>query len=200
MRSLNIRLGRLARFAGVAIALSLTLSSCRLGNRDQTESSPDVPISIENLSNNQKLVENTAKQIRLTIPSSWETVETLRPDADIYTANEPDNMYVLVLADNRSNTVEQFDLSDNASQYRRVLARQLDGYDSQTATSITSVNGQPAEQYEIRGEIDGTAVVYIHTTIRSDDNYYQVVGWTRADQYEARRQELQQVITSFRGV
>lgn len=200
MRSLNIRFGRLARFAGVAIALTLTLSSCRLRSRGQTDSPEDSPITIENLSNNQKLVANEPKGIRLTIPNQWETVEGLRPDADMYIANEPDNMYVLVLADNRSDTVEEFDLSDNASQYRRVLARQLDDFDGQTATSVTSVNGQPAEQYEIRGEIDGTPVVYIHTTVRGDENYYQVVGWTRADQYDTRREELQNVITSFKGV
>ncbi|MEM8808293.1 MAG: hypothetical protein AAGF01_19915 [Cyanobacteria bacterium P01_G01_bin.38] len=189
----------MASFTAIAIALSLTASGCRLRN-NSTESEPNSAITIENLENNQTLVRNEPKGIQLITPNSWEQVDSLRPDADIYIANEPENTYVMVLVDNLSATVQQFTLSDNASQYRRVLVDQLDTYNGQTATSITSVNGQPAEQYEIRGEIDGTAVVYVHTTIRGEENYYQVVGWTRDDQYDARRQELQQVITSFRGV
>ena len=70
----------------------------------------------------------------------------------------------------------------------------------QTATNVTEVNGKDAVQYEIRGQVDGTAVVYLHTTVRGDENYYQVVGWTRADAFNRYRDELQQVITSFRGV
>ncbi|MEM9903457.1 MAG: hypothetical protein AAF921_00310 [Cyanobacteria bacterium P01_D01_bin.44] len=200
MGFLNIRFGsRLGSFTAVAIALSLTASGCRPGN-NSAESELNSAITLENLENNQTLVRNEPKGIQLITPNSWEQVDNLRPDADIYIANEPENTYVMVLVDSLSATVQQFTLSDNASQYRRVLVDQLDTYNGQTATSITSVNGQPAEQYEIRGEIDGTAIVYVHTTIRGEENYYQVVGWTRDDQYDARRQELQQVITSFRGV
>ena len=200
MQSLNSRYLGLAKLALGAIALSLSISSCNWFRSDnQTGDEVGPTISVQELSNNQKLLENESRGVRLTIPEDWETIGHLRPDADIYTANERENMYVLVLADNRNETVEQFTLADHASLYRRVLAGQLDRNEGQVPTQITSVNGQAAEQYEIRGQIDGTPIVYIHTTISGAENYYQVIGWTHADQYDERIDELRNVIESFRG-
>ena len=181
------------------LLLSLALSSCNFRRNPQDIIDAVDNISVETLTDNQKLIENSAKGLRITVPSSWTKVETLRPDADLYAADETEGLYVLVLADNKDSLVGQFSLEDNSSQYRRILARQLDSYDSQVATDLTSVNGQEAIQYEIRGEIEDTPIVYLHTTIRGDSNYYQVIGWTRADQYDTQQTTLQGVIASFKG-
>jgi hypothetical protein len=178
------------------VVLGLMAGGC--GFRQKTQELIN-SVSVENLTNDQKLIENQDKGIRLTVPSSWTTVETLRPDADIYAANEAEALYVLVLADDQSSLVGQFSLEDNASQYRRLLARQLDRYDRQTPTDLNAVNGQAAVQYEIRGQIEGVDIVYLHTTIKGEAHYYQVIGWTRADRYEAQKSALETVITSFRG-
>ncbi|MEO1591013.1 MAG: hypothetical protein AAFU71_06945 [Cyanobacteria bacterium J06632_22] len=186
---------------GPTIALGLTLlglGGCFLRPDSSTESTPE-SITTAPLSGDSQLVENTTENLRITIPNTWETVDLLRPDADIYVADQDAALYVLVLADDKDTLVGDFSLEDNSSQYRRVLARQLNE-PVQTATSVTKVNGKDAVQYEIRGQVDGTAVVYLHTTVRGDENYYQVVGWTRADEFNNRRDELQEVITSFRGV
>lgn len=157
-------------------------------------------ITVEKLANNQLLLENTAEGIRLTVPNSWETVTSLRPDADLYAANDAEDLYVMVLAEPQDNVLAQFSVADNASQYRRMLTRQLDAYRDQAPTAVTSINGLEAIQYEIRGEVDGIPVVYLHTTVQGRQNYYQVIGWTRADQYSDRKAALQEVIGSFRGV
>ncbi len=187
------------RMIGKTVALGLLvlgLSGCFL--RPNRNSETVESVTTEPLSGDSQLVENTTENLRITVPNSWETVDLLRPDADIYVADQDADMYVLVLADDKDTLVGDFSLEDNSSQYRRVLARQL-SEPVQTATSVTEVNGQDAVQYEIRGQVDGVAVVYLHTTIRGDENYYQVVGWTRADEFNGRRDELQEVITSFRG-
>ncbi|NEP16546.1 MAG: hypothetical protein F6J97_06515 [Leptolyngbya sp. SIO4C1] len=187
----------MTQIGAIALILGLTIGSCflRPGGNSETVS----PVSIEDLSDGQKLITNESEGIRLTIPEGWELVEELRPDADIYAANEPENMYVMVLADDEDSLIGEFDLADNARQYRSIIVRQLDQYEGQTPTSVTSVNGQPAEQYEIRGQIDNTPIVYLHTTIRGEANYYQVVGWTRADRYETAQRQLQDVVETFRG-
>lgn len=183
----------------VTLGLALVaLSGCFLRPDSGTDSAADA-LTTEALSGNSQLVENTTENLRITVPNSWETVELLRPDADIYVANQAENLYVLVLADDKNTLVGDFSLADNSSQYRRVLARQM-SEPVQTVTNVTKVNGKDAVQYEIRGQVDGVSVVYLHTTVRGDENYYQVVGWTHADEFTNRRDELQDVITSFKGV
>lgn len=174
----------------------VALGGCFL--RPNADEAPE-SVTTAPLSGDSQLVENTTENLRITIPNTWETVDVLRPDADIYVADQDANLYVLVLADDKDTLVGDFSLEDNSSQYRRILARQL-SEPVQTATNVTKVNGKDAVQYEIRGQVDGTSVVYLHTTVRGDENYYQVVGWTRADEFNSRRSELEEVITSFRGV
>jgi hypothetical protein len=199
MRGAKMKL--IQRLSLLSLVLTgLLTNSCALRSRTATEvSNTNNPVSVQNLSATAKLVENTTQGVRLTIPSNWETVENWRPDADLYAANPNEDMYVLVLVDPKDSLVSQFSLEDNAFEYRRNLVRQLDSFGSQTVTDLTSVNGKPAVQYEIKGQIAGAAVVYLHTTVLGDKNYYQVVGWTRADQYNSRKTNLQNVITTFRG-
>jgi hypothetical protein len=181
----------------IGIALIGLTSGC-LG-----ENSPPVEngnVTVETLSNDQLLLDNMARGVRLTVPGSWAPATSLRPDAELYAANVDEDLYVMVLADPQDSAVSEFSLTDNASLYRRILARQLDRYTDQRPTTVTSINGLPAIQYEIRGEVEGTPVVYLHTTVQGQQNYYQVIGWTRADQYASRKATLQQVIGSFRGV
>ena len=190
--------GAVSRTLLVAIAL-LMLNGCFLRANRTDDGATIESVTTEPLSGDRQLVENTTEQLRITIPNSWETVDLLRPDADIYVADEDSGLYVMVLADDKETLVGDFSLEDNSSQYRRVLARQL-SEPVQDATSVTSVNGKDAIQYDIRGQVDGVSVIYLHTTVRGDENYYQVVGWTRADDFANRREELQEVIASFRGV
>ena len=185
----------IGRTAALGLVL-MALGGCFLrpnGSAETVESITTAP-----LSGDSQLVENTTENLRITVPNTWETVDLLRPDADIYVADQEADLYVLVLADGKDTLVGDFSLEDNSSQYRRILARQLN-QPVQTVTNVTNVNGKDAVQYEIRGQLDGTSVVYLHTTVRGDENYYQVVGWTRADEFNARRNELLEVITSFRG-
>ena len=104
----------------------------------------------------------------------------------------------MVLAED-STGLETFTLTDNSSAYRRLLAESLDQSEGQSPTGVTSVNGKNAVQYEIRGVVDNQPMVYLHTTIVGESSYYQVIGWTKAENYDTRRTELQTVIESFRA-
>ncbi|MEA5465479.1 hypothetical protein [Leptothoe sp. PORK10 BA2] len=156
-------------------------------------------ISMQNLSNGQKRLANQESDVELTLPQGWVDVQNLRSDADLYAAREDRTMYVMVLADPRGSEVGSFVLADNADQYLSFLDRGMTQEQAKVPTSMTSLNGMKALQYEVKGRVDNVPVVYLHTTVEGSTNYYQVVAWTTAENYSAAKGELQTVIQSFRG-
>ena len=189
---------RIRPFVALSLCLILGAASCsRFGER--TKDVIDA-ISIQNLSNGRKLLENEDQGVQLTVSEGWNNVQELRPDADLYVAHEEREMYVLVLADARRSEVGNFDLADNSATYRRTLAGELSQVQPQAVTGVTAVNGLDAVQYEVRGRVDNVPIVYLHTTVEGEVNYYQVVAWTTAEDYSAARPDLQAVIESFRGI
>ncbi len=189
-------LKRTALAAFSACLLAGAASCSRLGER--TKDVIDA-ISIQNLSNGQKLLRNEESDVQLTLPEGWVDVQNLRPDADLYVAREDRTMYVLVLADPKRSEVGTFSLENNATQYLSFLDRGLSQEQPETVTNVTSLNGLDAVQHEVRGNIDNVPIVYLHTTVEGETNYYQVVAWTTAEEYANARGELQDVIESFRG-
>ncbi|NEP62734.1 MAG: hypothetical protein F6K31_38420 [Symploca sp. SIO2G7] len=182
----------------LSVCLLLVLTSCdRFGERTRAVINS---ITVENLSNGQKLLTNEDSDVQITVPEGWVNVrKSLRPGADLYVAHEDRSMYVLVLADQKRSEIGGFGLADNASQYLSYLDWGLEDEQPEQVTSLTSLNGLNAQQYEVRGEIDSSPVVYLHTTVEGENHYYQVVAWTTADNYAAAKGELQTVIGSFRG-
>ncbi len=190
-------LSRRTSLIAISACLLVVASSCnRVGER--TKDVIDA-ISIQNLSNGQKLLRNEESDVQLTLPEGWVDVQNLRPDADLYVAREDRTMYVLVLADPKRSEVGTFSLENNATQYLSFLDRGLSNERPERATNMTSLNGLDAVQYEVRGRIDNVPIVYLHTTVEGETNYYQVVAWTTAREYADARGELQDVIESFRG-
>ncbi len=191
--------GLLRRSALIAVAAGCLLgaTSCnRVGERTK-----DVinAITVQNLSNGRQLLTNEESDVQLTLPAGWVDVQTLRPDADLYVAHEDRTMYVLVLADPKTSEVGAFSLGNNAVQYLSFLDRGLTQEQTETATTMTSLNGLKVMQYEVRGRVDNLPIVYLHTTVEGKTNYYQVVAWTTAEEYATAKAELQGVIESFRG-
>jgi hypothetical protein len=193
------RMGLLKKATLITFSACLLLgaTSCnRVGQRTK-----DVinAITIQNLSNGRKLLTNEESDVQLTLPEGWVDVQSLRPDADLYVAHEDRTMYVLVLADSKRSEVGTFSLANNAIQYLSFLDRGLTQEQAETATNMTSLNGLKAVQYEVRGRVDNLPIVYLHTTVEGETNYYQVVAWTTAEEYATAKAELQDVIESFRG-
>lgn len=144
-------------------------------------------------------LENEATNVRITVPSGWVAVrDDRRQSADIYATYPPRALYTKVVSETDS-VLNQFDLENNAEQYRSLIQRELDRYEGETRTGLTSLNGNPAVQYEIRGTVDNQPVVYLHTTVQGRDRYYQVVGWTTASSYRENEETLKAVVGSFRG-
>ncbi len=170
------------------------LGSCQF----RTDNSVDTPTLQDQTFEGPTVLENTDTGAKITVPSQWKAANLMRGDADIYATYSAQDLYASVLSENKA-VLSQFALEDNAKQYRWLIEKELSDYETSTRTGVDEVNGDLAIQYEIRGQVDGVPVVYLHTTVQGANNYYQVVGWTRRDRYADNKETLQKIIASFEG-
>jgi hypothetical protein len=187
---------RLAKGLTLSLVLSAALSGCFF--RGRQAAAPVVENDGETISVPSD-VENAVTNVRITVPDGWDVIKDgRRRSNDIYATYLPKELYVAVLSESRS-VLSQFNLANNAEQYRWLIRAELDRFEEESSTGMTTLNGNPAVQYEIRGVVNGQPVVYLHTTVQGRDNYYQVVGWTTESSYRDNKETLKAIIGSFQG-
>jgi hypothetical protein len=188
--------------------LGLSLTGCfnLAGDLDQPAADNNAtnnatPLRVRNVPLRGRRLENTQEQIRVQLPRGWDVAPTsaLHENADLYAYNENQGMYFVAVGENAS-AVRFNNLQDNAQEYRRLLVSQFDAGAQEEPTQLNAVNGKPATQYLVRGQVNGTPVVFLHTTVQADNRFYQVVAWTGEDRYNDNRDELQSIISSFEEI
>ncbi len=181
----------------ISIVLSAVLSGCFSRNRPAEET---VALNDAETIEVRSDLENADTKARITVPDGWNVVrDNRRRAADIYATYPPEELYASVLSESAS-VLSQFDLANNAEQYRWLIREELDRFEGESPTGLNTLNGNPAVQYEMRGIVNGLPVVYLHTTVKGRENYYQVVGWTTESSYRDNKETLKAVIGSFKGI
>lgn len=200
--------------AAVVGALTLGVSGCdsllqTLGIRtgEATIDSPDdgsgerIGTQVLNTEGNSNVLTNSEAGIELTLPSTWEEDLRLHDSAELQASDPNQQLFIVVVAEDDESLL-RFGLAENAERYRKLLISKLqaDGrFVSQSATDVAFIGDNFANQYEIRGAVqDNTPVVYLHTTVVSEQRYYQIVAWTTEDQYAFYQSDLQTITDSFR--
>ncbi|WOD40797.1 hypothetical protein [Nodosilinea sp. E11] len=140
------------------------------------------------------------KPVRLRLQNGWQAAPTgsLHPNADLEAHNLDQSMFLIVLGEDR-NAVAPGNLEDQANFYLQILKggfAQVIG--NQARTGVERINGFPAVQYEVRGEVSQRPVAYLHTTVEMGDNYYQVVVWTPDDLRVANSEAMRAIAQEFR--
>lgn len=135
--------------------------------------------------------------IQLSPPLNWQQTEGLHRNADLQLARPAEDLYTLVLAEDKNN-LDKFTLENNATTYRRLLIGGLDQFIEETPTEVDLVNSNNAVQYVIEGIYDEVPITYLHTTVATQRAYYQIISWTQADQFDQHVDEFQQIANSFR--
>ncbi|PSN16569.1 hypothetical protein C7271_20165 [filamentous cyanobacterium CCP5] len=180
------------------LGICLGTASCLFaGDSQDTDISPQ---TIETIDNTSQL-RDAEDRVRVVLPPGWQEApeKTLHDSADLYAKHEDQELYLVVVGESRS-AIQAGSEELIAYRYRQIILDALDDYREPTATQADAVGGYPTVQYEIRGTLDSNDIVYLHTTVFVDDQVYQVVGWTTAAKYERHRDELQEIISSFRPV
>lgn len=140
------------------------------------------------------------KPVRLRLQNGWQPAPTasLHPNADLETYNPDQTMFLIVLGEDR-DAVAPGNLEAQADIYLQILKGGFgEVIANQARTSVDQVNGFPAVQYEVRGNVNQRPVAYLHTTVEMGDNYYQVVVWTPDDLRIANSEAMRAIVQEFR--
>ncbi|MBE9135905.1 hypothetical protein IQ254_01580 [Nodosilinea sp. LEGE 07088] len=190
---------RWVRVASVVMALGVTgCATLGLSPRSQ-ENDATTPQYVDRSFRGDMLV-SRLKPIRLRLSNGWQPAPatSLHPNADLEAYNLDQNMFLVVLGEDRA-AVASGTLEDQASIYLQILKGGFSQVIADEArTSVERVNGFPAVQYEVRGEVNQRPVAYIHTTVEMGENYYQVVVWTPDDLRVANSEAMRAIVQEFR--
>ncbi|WP_008319151.1 hypothetical protein [Leptolyngbya sp. PCC 6406] len=199
------RMGKVGTI-GLLMAVTVGLSGCngllqalglRPGN-SQAENSERIGTQSLNTTDDGNILVNETAGIQITLPASWQEDERLHNSAELQASDPTNNLYIIVLAEDE-RALQRFGLRENAETYRNILIRNLQAFEGGDATDVAFVGDNFATQHEIRGQVQaGTQVVYLHTTVLTENRYYQIVAWSTPDQYSFSRTELQTITESFR--
>ncbi|NMF84134.1 hypothetical protein [Nodosilinea sp. P-1105] len=140
--------------------------------------------------------------VQLRLRDGWQPAPTgsLHRQADLEAYHPDQGMYLIVLGESREALDNAAaDLEEQATLYLQLLKGEFDNtLSGETQTNVNQVNSLPAVQYELRGEVLGQAVAYLHTTLELDDHYYQVVVWTADNRWETNESAMGDIVQGFR--
>ncbi|NEQ45200.1 MAG: hypothetical protein F6K00_17215 [Leptolyngbya sp. SIOISBB] len=163
------------------------------------DATPTSEQSSEPTHNSTVLVDDET-DIQITLPESWVENTSLHDSAELQAADTANELYVIVLAED-SPALMRLGLQDNAARYRALIQDQMAIYEGENPTEVAFIDDDFASQYEIRGSLEGDIpVVYLHTTVVTQQRYYQIVAWTSPQQYDAYRSEMQTITATFQEI
>ncbi len=149
---------------------------------------------------NSTILLDSETGIEITLPASWSEDRRLNASAELQAADAANSLFLIVVAED-SPALMRLGLQENAARYRALLKDQMAVFESENPTEVAFIGDDFATQYEIRGSLaEGTPVVYLHTTVVTQQRYYQIVGWATPQQYETYRSELQTITETFREI
>lgn len=142
-----------------------------------------------------KVFTSTDGRSQVTAPGDWRKMPDLNDNAELEIGASFSEKYLVVLTESDEDSAD-YALEEYATTIRDNFTVDLGNAIVSQPTTMT-INGLSAIQYEIRGTIDETEIVYWITAIQGETNLFQVVAWTLAEEADANGDEIQQVIASF---
>lgn len=145
---------------------------------------------------NGNILKASDGQSQITLPEGWIPISSLNEKAELQAGNRASIMYVAVLTESRAD-FENMDIQKHSDTTRDSLKSALTAINEQGPFKIT-VGGFSAIQYEIIATFENVKLGYLHTTVESSKNYYQIIAWTLYSKFVSQKNVLNSVIASFK--
>lgn len=132
--------------------------------------------------------------VTVNTPAGWSNYDS-HDDGDLEIGNVSNDCYFLLLSENRSDYAGT--LQEHSDDTRSMLLQGATNV-TQTGPKQLTINGFPAIQYNISATVDRLNIVYLHTTIQTNEKYHQTLAWTSASGFTKHESELQAIIASLK--
>lgn len=134
---------------------------------------------------------------QLSIPGGWVEDKALNDEAVIQTSHRFDELYVVVMSNNKADFTTDVTLDSLTQILRKNMSESVQQAESSNPTS-TYISGNPARQFEMSGAVDGIKIKYIYTVVEAPKYYYQIISWTLASRFDGNKSKLLEVVDSFK--
>ncbi|WIV19190.1 hypothetical protein QPK24_23230 [Paenibacillus polygoni] len=139
------------------------------------------------------------KKAEITIPATMSYEMELSPDADIQASRMQQEEYMMVLRESKDTFADNFTLTDYSTAVTDSMSQTLLNA-TLTDPKEMEVNGQPAVQYELSGEIDKIKISYLITLVETEGNFTQLLFWTLQNQMDEKRDMFINAASTFKEV
>ncbi|WP_020618199.1 hypothetical protein [Paenibacillus daejeonensis] len=129
------------------------------------------------------------EDIQITLPDGWREDNELNPVARLSASNRAKEKYIMVLATSKQDLAEGAGLDDYINIFKENTTPSVENFDATEATD-TTIDGAPAKQIEITGEVQRIKVHYLATFVEKDDAFYQVISWSTQAQFPDHKEEF----------
>ena len=180
-RSAVLGLSALIALAGVTVPATQVLSQTGVSRQQQN------------------FVYASDDSTRLNVPVRWQVQRDLNPEANLQVADLRSEEYLIVITESKAQ-FPQWTFRDHSDATLDLLLNNLGVEASISPPSKLTIGGRQAVQYEIRTEIQGLPIVYLHTTVDGQNNYHQLLAWTLESRFSFNQSVLQGAIASFEEV
>ncbi len=139
------------------------------------------------------------RKSQITLPLGWQPEESLNALATLQASKRWNELYVIAHSFDKENFAD-IGLQEYSDLFVELFQENLMNPEVSGPTEVTTINGYPAVQHEVRGTVNNLNIVYLHTIIETPENFHEVVAWTSPSRFDDYRAELQQVVQSFQEV
>jgi hypothetical protein len=144
-----------------------------------------------------RVITSSDGKSQITVPGMWKQETDLNDAATLQASHRFNELYIVSIPQSKVDFVEGFtldQLTDNAREDVKNWVKDI----NITEPAAITINNRPARQFEVSGTVDNIKAKYIYTVIDAPENYYQILAWTLTSRYESNKNQLLEVINSFR--
>ena len=142
------------------------------------------------------VVRSTDGGFQVTVPGHWKPRADLHASAEIKMCNPFREQYLIALIVTKFET-GRMTIQQHSDATRASIRAAASNF-SETGPVALTINGYQAVQYEMRGRVNNIDVVYIHTTIETENHFSQLLAWSLGSKWSANEAVLREVVTSFK--
>lgn len=139
------------------------------------------------------------------MPSNLAPLEDLQENASLQYGNKFKEVYTVVIDEDKESfnkAAEESGKKGNLTTYAQETLSHYEG--SRSFNLIESkdetINNLPAKTYEITAKVKGIDLYYNLGVVEGKNHYYRVINWTLETNKDAQRENMNQVLKSFKEI
>lgn len=137
-----------------------------------------------------------AGRFKISVTDYMDDTDKLHPKGVFQYSSPYRTVYLLVLDTAKTGLT--------LAEYGKIATEMLVGALSDSTItpidSITTLNGAPALEYNMEGNITNERVWYKLAVVEGKEHYYQVLGWTILQRQEKYGQDITDMVRSFKVI